>query len=154
VVLQMSAIKSNRVLGLLLVLVGSVVGVLHIWMAITSIVVFRQDEPISSWITILAGPCSTLPAAWAGGFRRRVGAIWLIGGSVVSFLFFLPGGGRYLIPFLLTVVVPMVCLGLGFFYLHRVELVPGVTERSANGDHANHRFAPPSPTTPSRGGRR
>jgi hypothetical protein len=138
VVLQMSAITSKRVLGLLLVLVGSVVGALHIWMAITSVFVFRQDEPISSWITILAGPFSTLPATWTGGFRHRVAAIWLIGGAVVSTLFFLPGGGQYLAPFLLAVAVPMVCLGLGFLYLHKVELLPETTKMPGNGDGPKH----------------
>lgn len=133
----MSAIRSRRAVDLVLVFAGSVVGVLHIWMAISAIVVFRHDEPISSWVTMLAGPCSTLLATWGGGFRPRLGAIWLIGGAVVSFLFFLPGG-KHLFPFFLTIFVPMMVLGICFLLLYKTENSSESNKRDegsqANGD--------------------
>jgi hypothetical protein len=53
-------------------------------------------------------------------------------------MFFLPGGGQYLVPFLLTVVVPMVALGLGFLFLYKVEMFPGMTQRPGDGDRFDH----------------
>ncbi len=46
--------------------------------------VFRNDEPLSAWIFVLAGPLSTLPAVITAFFLPKIGGIWLMCGAVIS----------------------------------------------------------------------
>src|SRR5262249_24263259 len=45
---------------------------------------FRESEPLTSWVIVLAGPASTLPATLLAIRSRRWGAAWLIAGVAVS----------------------------------------------------------------------
>ena len=67
-----------------ILLVGIILGIWHNMLGVKSVWVFRNGEPLSSWIIIAAGPLSTLPATLLALFRRPWGAGWLIGGGLLS----------------------------------------------------------------------
>src|ERR1700693_4466115 len=66
-------------------------GVGHLNLALQAIFVFRSGEPLTSWIAVLVGPASTLPAAVLALLSTRLGGYWLIGGAALSFLVFAIG---------------------------------------------------------------
>src|SRR5205085_905376 len=49
-----------------------------------SIFLFKNGEPITSWMAIISGPLSTLPADFLSAFKPKLGGYWLIAGSLVS----------------------------------------------------------------------
>ena len=71
----------------ILLLAGILLGCAHLWLALTAMFVFRNDEPASTWNFIMSGPLSTLPAVIVSYFWPKIGGTWLIFGSVLSFLF-------------------------------------------------------------------
>lgn len=116
--------------GLAVILSGGIIlGVWHYQIAMRALWVFRNNEPLSSWVSVLAGPVSTLPATLLAVFRRRWGAVWLLGGALASL------GGvvahelvngeslaevataavRYSVP----ISIPMILLGFGLVWLER-----------------------------------
>jgi len=101
-----------------------VLGVWHLNLALDAIFVFRSGEPLTSWIAILAGPASTLPAAVLALLSNRGGGYWLIGGAVLSFVVFAIGERgitENLFPFLLRISVPMILAGACVLYLPRIR---------------------------------
>src|SRR5258708_28105946 len=46
--------------------------------------VFRNGEPLSSWLTVICGPLSTLPAVIWSIPRPKTGAYWLIAGGIIA----------------------------------------------------------------------
>jgi len=109
-------------LGLSLVAIG--VGVIHLRMALRAVFVFREGEPIWSWVIILAGPGSTLFAALLGWFRPQIGGIWLLAGSVISLLAltFLEGGvTANVVQLVWRIAGPMAAIGLAFLLLNRAS---------------------------------
>ena len=113
----------------LLLSVGVLLGIWHAQMATRTIFTFRNDEPYTSWVGILAGPLSTLPAVALALYRRRWSAHWLIGGGAISFIALSvkavakgnPVGesAEFLTSFLMIVIGPMVALGLGLLWIDR-----------------------------------
>lgn len=100
-----------------------VLGVWHLDLALHAIFVFRSSEPLTSWIAILAGPASTLPAAVLALLSNR-GGYWRIGGAVLSFVVFAIGERgitENLFPFLLRISVPMLFAGACVLYLPRIR---------------------------------
>jgi len=67
-------------------LAGIIFGIRHLWLAFGAWFVFRGDEPMFLKIFMLTGPLSTLPASITAFFRPKIGSMWLICGSVVSFI--------------------------------------------------------------------
>ena len=67
-----------------ILMAGIAVGIVHHMIGLRSLFVFRNAEPLSSWMIILGGPLTTLPAVLMGLFRRSWGAIWLIAGGLFS----------------------------------------------------------------------
>ena len=110
-------------------IVGTLLGIWHAQMATKAVFTFRNDELYTSWVGIVLGPLSTLPAVALALYRRRWGAFWLIGGGVISFIALsirasVKGNpvsefAELLTPFLLTVIGPMIALGLGLLWIDR-----------------------------------
>jgi hypothetical protein len=114
--------------GLLVILSGGIIlGVWHYQFAMRALWVFRNNEPLSSWVILFAGPISTLPATLLAVFRRRWGAVWLLGGALMSL-----GGvvadqlvkGSSLaevataaVYFSIPISIPMSLLGLGLLWV-------------------------------------
>lgn len=112
----------ERILKYTLLLVGVLVGILHLWLAIKAMFVFRNQEPIPMWIFVVTGPLSTLPAIVTAFFWPRIGGSWLICGSVVSFLAALTNmevnkGLQDIIWYFTSYSAPMVVLGIALLLL-------------------------------------
>jgi hypothetical protein len=69
----------------ILLAIGILVASSHLWLGLKAIFVFRNNEPLSTWIFVLLGPLSTLPAVVVGFFWPKIGGTWLIIGSILSF---------------------------------------------------------------------
>ena len=101
-----------------LILIGVVVGFFHHIEGITAIFVFKNNEPISSWIFMITGPLSTLPATITAYFSKRIGGWWLILSGIISLgFFFYLAEDRTNMTFILMNVLPMLLLGFGFLKL-------------------------------------
>ena len=99
-------------------------GVWHANLALQAILVFRAGEPIVSWIAILTGPASTLPAALVAVVAKRGGGYWLVGGGILSFLVFAigeRGATENLFPFLSRISLPMIVIGAVLVYLPKTR---------------------------------
>lgn len=108
---------------------GVILGIWHHLIGGRALWLFRNDEPVSSWVIVLAGPLSTLPATLLAGLRRQWGACWLIAGGLVSLgvvladeimkgepiLQIVSAGFRYST----TISLPMIILGVGLVWLRR-----------------------------------
>ncbi len=64
------------------------IALLHFKYAIKALFVFRNAETVFVWLTILAGPLSTLPVVICSIVAPRIGAMWLVCGSAVSSISF------------------------------------------------------------------
>ena len=102
--------------------IGLAIGAWHLWFAAQAIFVFRNGEPISSWLTIVLGPGSTLIATIVAFWNDRVGGIWLICGGLISLVVFAAtGAGNYedIIPFVSQISAPMALLGASILFLSK-----------------------------------
>lgn len=108
-------------------MVGIALGIVHHMIGVRSLLVFRTAEPLSSWVIILGGPLTTLPAVLLAIFRRSWGAGWLIAGglfslSVVIATEFANGGSVATIAseafqYSITITIPIVVIGMGLWLL-------------------------------------
>ncbi|HMH53179.1 MAG TPA: hypothetical protein VK548_23280 [Candidatus Acidoferrum sp.] len=108
---------------------GALLGIWHAQLGTKAVFTFRNDEPYSSWIGILFGPLSTLPAVALALVSRRWSAAWLVAGGLVSLGVLVvtevgkgnPAGeaAEFLLHFLFMVAGPMIALGLGLVWVHR-----------------------------------
>jgi len=116
--------KTMNAYLLVAVLAAIALGVWHLNLALQAIFVFRTGEPLTSWIAILVGPASTLPAALLALVSNRSGGYWLIGGAVLSFVV-LAIGERHLtenlFPFLVRISMPMILAGACVLYLPKIR---------------------------------
>ena len=106
-----------------------VIGLWHAQLGAKALFIVRNDEPYSSWIAVLCGPLSTLPAVALGILTRRWGAAWLVAGALVSLgasAMGAAGSGHgpgvvaeHVLAFLLMVSGPMIALGSGLIWLQR-----------------------------------
>ena len=67
-----------------LLVFGLPVGLFHWYLAAQVIFVFRQSEPVSSWVALLTGPTITLPLVVLGLWFPKWAGIFLIIGSILS----------------------------------------------------------------------
>jgi hypothetical protein len=105
----------RKVLILIIIILSLLVGIWHFGFALKALFVFRQNESLILWITILAGPLSTLPATIISFYWFRFGGIWLVCGGLLSFftLFFIEISDKlnYVIQYFIKFIGPMIFLG-------------------------------------------
>ncbi len=73
---------------LLTIGVGVAAGLWHWKTAERALFLFRNDEPLASWIVLVSGPGLTLPATGVALFSRSAGGYLLVGGGIVSLVAF------------------------------------------------------------------
>src|SRR5262245_22684636 len=104
---------------------GLILGLWHYRIGIRALWMFAGNEPLSSWVTIAAGPLSTLPAHLLAMFRRLWGAAWLIAGGLLSLGTvatneLLQGGWVTAAgPYATVISLPMILLGVGLVWCER-----------------------------------
>lgn len=112
----------KRLLLVSLTVAGLALGVWHLRLALDAIFVFRRGEALTSWITMLAGPLSTLPAVVLTLVKRKLGGYWLLAGAAISFTIFIlaeRGLTENTVPFLSMMAGPMAIIGAGMVLLSR-----------------------------------
>jgi hypothetical protein len=105
----------QRALVIAVTMAGCAVGVWHLWLAAEAIFIFKTGEPWTSWVAIICGPVSTLPAVVLSLFNRRAAGGWLVMGSLLSFAAFLMGEGGLtdnLLPYVWMMAAPMFFIGI------------------------------------------
>ena len=109
--------------------IAFIVGCIHFDIGLRAIFVFRNNEPLTSWIALIAGPFSTLPATFLALFKRRFGGYWLIAGGLITLaMLFVSKDISFDDVSLLEVAirVALICLlpiglGLSFVYLSKEQ---------------------------------
>lgn len=117
-----------------LVLVGIALGIWHLEYALELVFVFREGEPLTSWLTIILGPLTTLPATVIAIFHRPIAGYWLLISGLLSSLTFIVGErglSEYVLPFVLKFSLPMAIVGLCFIVLSRVQARTSAAEPTA-----------------------
>lgn len=112
----------KRKMLIVLAMIAVAVGVWHGYIARQAFFVFREDEPITSWLAVLLGPSSTLLASVVAVFLRKTGGVWLIASGIAAFGSFLIGEGQiteHVPPFLLQISIPMIALGAAFILVEK-----------------------------------
>jgi hypothetical protein len=110
--------QSNKFTTILLFALAFGIGVFHLFQGFMSIFVFKENEPILSWVCMLSGPVSTLPATITAIFNRKLGGYWLISGGVLSGILFIWWTSIVQSWFyILIVTAPMIFLGAAFLRL-------------------------------------
>lgn len=104
-------------------IVALIVGIVHFGLALKAIFVFRNNEPISMWILVSAGPLSTLPASILAIFKPKAGGIWLICGAIISIIALVLNQNAVqdyasILWFLVRYTAPMLLLGVGSILLY------------------------------------
>ncbi len=107
-------------------LAALILGWYHLRLGMKAIFVFRNNEPLDSWIAIIAGPLSTLPATVLALFKKRLGAYWLIMGGLISFAAFLFIREdieflQYILRVALMILIPMIGLGSAFIIISKKQ---------------------------------
>ena len=104
-------------------IVALTIALIHLKYGIKALFVFTNYEPFSLFLTLIFGPLSTLPALVIGLFWTRIGALWLILGSITSFILIIPSlvpkGINGIFYYFLRFSGPMLLIGLFLFYLRK-----------------------------------
>lgn len=100
-----------------LFIIGLLIGGVHLKLALKALFVFRNSEPISMWVSVIAGPLSTLPAVIFAFFWPKAGGLWLICGAILSLIAITINLGanrdtQNIIWYFLRYSAPMLVLGL------------------------------------------
>lgn len=107
-------INLKPIIKYILLLIGIIVGIFHLKQGIKAMFVFRTNEPITMWVSVIAGPLSTLPAVLLSFFLPKIGGVWLVCGAALSFAAFLINihTFRDIIWYLLAYSFPMLVFGI------------------------------------------
>jgi hypothetical protein len=70
--------------------IAFLIGCIHFGIGLQAIFVFRNNEPLTSWLAVIGGLLATLPATILALFKRKLGGYWLIiiGGILSATLIF------------------------------------------------------------------
>jgi hypothetical protein len=121
-------------------IIGIAVGLIHHRLGMTSIFVFNNNEPLSSWICIISGPMSTLPAVVTALFNKKFAGYWLVLGGIMSFAAFatISPGMEYMLQMLIRIFIPMILIGVAFI---------GIASANKNESATHNQEDTPDPKT-------
>ena len=97
------------------VAIALMLGAYHLRLAMRALFVFREGEPLASWIAVLTGAASTMPAAILSIFKKKAAGMWLMATAVVSAVATVlsePSDTRGIVAVVGVVTLPMIVLGL------------------------------------------
>lgn len=115
----------KRAVLITICILGVLLGLWHLRLATQAVFVFRESEPIASWLAIVLGPAATLFLGILAIFLRKVGGIALIVCGVAALIFFVVSdepSREHVTSFLVQISLPMVVIGIAFFLLSNVTL--------------------------------
>ena len=106
-------------------LLGIPIGIWHFYLGTLSIFLFREKEPLLSWLMIISGPILTLPLVLIGLRKPSIAAWCLFGGAILSLLSMVISeglNGEHVAAFALIISGPMFLLGLVCLIRQKMEL--------------------------------
>jgi len=112
----------SRVALFAAVIVGLVVAGWHTTVAMQAMFVFRENEPLTSWLALVPAPLLTVIGCIVAVFQRLAGGITVIAGGLIAAVAFLVGEGgitEHVAPYLLTFTTPVVAIGVALILLGR-----------------------------------
>ena len=102
-----------------LIAFGVLVGLWHMKLALEAVFVFRNEEPLASWFTVVLGPGFPLLGVLIASVIPRWGGAMLIAGEAIAFAIF--AGARDALDaaprFLQMFTLPSILLGVACFAL-------------------------------------
>lgn len=102
------------------VIAGLVVAGWHITMVMQAMFVFRENEPLTSWLAIVPVPLLTgIGCLVALVHSRASGAIVAAGALIAAAAFLVGGITEHVTPYLLTFTAPAVIVGAVLFLLRQ-----------------------------------
>jgi hypothetical protein len=108
--------KMKKIITGIIFIIAFAVGLFHLRLGLTAIFVFKNNEPLSSWICIISGPVSTLPATITAIFNKKLAGFWLVLGGILSFAAILPDR-EHMLTALVIFAVPMILIGVAFIVI-------------------------------------
>ena len=105
----------NRVGLFAAVIAGMAVATWQTTVAMEAIFVFRNDEPITSWLALCLGPLLTVVGCVVAYFHRLAGGITVLAGGLLSAAAFVVGEAgvnEYLMPYLLQFTLPVIVVAI------------------------------------------
>lgn len=106
--------------------IGMVIGLKHLRLGFTALFVFTNNEPLSSWICIICGPISTLPAVITSLFNKKFAGYWLVSGAILSFAV-ISLDRENMLPMMIRISAPMFLIGVAFFGIASANKSESVT---------------------------
>ena len=114
--------STRRITTYAVYIFGCLIGLYHLRIATLAIFLFRNNEPAVSWLSIIAGPLSTLPIVLLSFVKKQLAGYWLIVSAFISLTAFLNiNDGVDLAKLALNILLPMLALGIAFVILSRVQ---------------------------------
>ena len=110
--------SKRQIIFIGLIILSIIVSIWHLRLGMKALFVFRQDEPITSWVAIFCGPLSTLPAIMIALFKNKIGGSWLILGGILSLIaLFIEENYQLgnIVQFFLKITIPMLSIGVFIF---------------------------------------
>jgi hypothetical protein len=111
--------SKRQIIFIVIIILSIIVGIWHLRLGMKALFVFRQDEPITSWITIFSGPLSTLPAVIFALFRNKLGSGWVVLGGILSLIaLFIEENYQLenIVQYCLKITIPMISIGVFIYF--------------------------------------
>ena len=105
----------NRVALFAAVILGLIVAIWHTTVAMQALFVFRENEPLSSWLALVSAPALTAVGCIVAIFHRLAGGLVVMSGGLIAAVAFLIGEGgltEHVAPYLLTFTAPVVVIAV------------------------------------------
>jgi hypothetical protein len=102
------------------VIVGLVIATWHVTVAVKALFVFRENEPLTSWLALFLGPGLTVLGCLLAFVRPFAGGATVLAGGLLGAAAFLIGeGGRteYIRSYFLQFTAPMLAIGIALIAL-------------------------------------
>jgi hypothetical protein len=106
---------TKNMIKILYIIIGIIIGYWHLRTGMLAIFLFSEHEQILSWLLILSGPLITLPSIIISIKKMKMGALILLGGSIVSlFTMMISEGYRadHIQQFIIKITIPMLILAI------------------------------------------
>ena len=111
--------SKRQIISIGLISLCIIIGFWHLRLGMKALFVLRQDEPITSWITLCCGPLSTLPAVIFALYRKKLGGVWLILGGILSLItLFIEENYQLenIAQYFLKITIPMFSIGVFLYF--------------------------------------
>ena len=123
----------SKILNFIFLFICSIIGVIHLGFVVSGLVVFRENAPWTSLVTIFIGPFLTFPCTIIGIYKPRIAAWCMICGATTSLIILLIIQDLFskdLYRSFFDINLPMYIIGSGLLWLISTPSSPDSTPRN------------------------